>query len=204
MSGEVIIHRGLPTGTEEAVAALYWEAFETKLARVLGPRERALAFILRVMRTDQCLAALSPSGALLGVAGIKTAEGAFVGGGLRDLAAIYGLLGALWRAAALALLERPLEPGVLLMDGIAVARNARGMGIGTMLLDAVEAEARRRGLGSVRLDVVDTNPKARALYARRGYLVSGQERLGPFRVLFGFAAATTMIKRLPRGDADAA
>ncbi|MEL6197338.1 MAG: GNAT family N-acetyltransferase [Pseudomonadota bacterium] len=204
MSDEVIIRGGLPTGAEDVAAALYWEAFGTKLARVLGPRERALAFILRVMRSDQCLAALSPSGALLALAGIKTAEGVFVDGGLRDLAAVYGLLGALWRAAALALLERPLAPGVLLMDGIAEAGGARGMGIGTMLLDAVEAEARRRGLGSVRLDVIDTNPKARALYERRGYLVSGQERLGPFRALFGFAAATTMIKRLPRGDADAA
>ena len=182
-------HRG-------AVAAGFWEAFSSKLALTLAPEAKALAFISSVLDPQFALSAVSPSGAFLGVAGFKTEAGAFVGGTWSDLSQAYGIFGAAWRTPLLALLERPVAADVLLMDGIFVAPQARGQGVGTLLLDAVEDEARRRALSAVRLDVIDSNPRARALYERRGFVAQGTEDIGPLRHLFGFRSATAMIKSL--------
>jgi ribosomal-protein-alanine N-acetyltransferase len=52
---------------------------------------------------------------------------------------------------------------------IAVARRARGQGLGAALLRAAEREARRRGCKSMRLEVRTDNPAAVALYEKHGY-----------------------------------
>lgn len=177
-----------------AAAALYWEAFKDKLGFCLAPEHRALAFLARVISPDFAIGARDDAGRLIGVAGFKTETGAFVGGGFGDLAAVYGWPGGAWRAVALSLIERGVEPGRLLMDGICVAEAARGLGVGTTLLDAVAEEARRRGASEIRLDVIDRNPRARALYERRGFQAVGDVDLGPLRRLFGFRRATTMLR----------
>ena len=82
---------------------------------------------------------------------------------MRDLAGVYGCLGALRRGLLLSPLERKIEPDVFLMDGIFVTPAARGRGVGTALLRAITDTARLTGCRSVRLDVIDTNPRARAL-----------------------------------------
>lgn len=164
-------------------------------ARSWAPRSaptRRRAFLRRVVRSDHALAAIGSGGQLLGVAGYKTQGGAFVGGDLADLAHVYGPFGGLWRGLLLSLIERDCEDGVLLMDGIFVAPEARGRGVGSALLGAVVGEAAARGLSAVRLDVIDTNPRARAFYERLGFAPCGTTRLGLLRHVFRFAAATQM------------
>lgn len=191
------IARGVRPEHTAAAAALYWDAFGAKLGKLLGPPERGRAFIERVLDPSHAISAIDDGGALLGLAGFKTAEGACVDGEFEDLVAVFGLASAVWRGALLAALERPVEPGRLLMDGIAVAPEARGRGVGTRLLDAIVDEAAARGADAVRLDVIDTNPRARALYARRGFEPVGTERTGwLYRRLLGFDSATTMIRRV--------
>ena len=181
-----------------SVAAGYvWEAFGGTLNRVLGPAERARVFLERVIRPDHAIGAVGTSGELLGVAGFKTPDGAFIDGSLTDLIRVYGLLGCAWRAPLLEVIERDCEDGVLLMDGICVAATARGQGIGSALLEAVVAEAGRRGLSAVRLDVVEGNQRARALYERKGFRAVEKERLGIFRHLFGFAWFVQMRRTVP-------
>ena len=187
------ITRGFTSQERAQVAALYWEAFALKLHYVLGPQPQALAFIGKQLNPDFALIARGPDGAILGVAGFKTAEGALIGGGLRDLAQVYGWLSTLWRAPLLALVERDLAEGILLMDGICVSSQARGLGMGTALLRAIKDEATAQGLTSVRLDVIDTNPRARALYEREGFQEIGQENLGPLRHVFGFTSSAKMV-----------
>lgn len=178
------------------VAALYWEAFSAKLGRVMGPAERAHGFFARTMSPDYCLVARDEGGQMLGLAGFKTGEGSLTGAGLRDMLHHYGAFGGLWRGMLLSVLERDLESGVLLMDGICVTENARGRGVGTALLEGIEGVARDRACPRLRLDVIDTNPRARALYERRGFQQVGEESTGPFRYLFGFDSATRMEKTL--------
>lgn len=186
------ITRGIEENHREQAALLFMEAFDGKIGHILGRNGRGADFIAKVMCPDHVLAALSPAGALLGIAGYKTAGGAFIGGELEDLTGFYGTFGGYWRGMVLSLLERDLEPDSLLMDGICVAQNARGQGIGGALLDAIVTEARSRDLTYVRLDVIDKNPRARALYTRKGFVAGRQQHLGPLRFLFGFKSATTM------------
>jgi ribosomal protein S18 acetylase RimI-like enzyme len=67
----------------------------------------------------------------------------------------------------------PEGAGVLSVNGLAVAEEARGRGIGSILLTAVTDEATRRGARKVTLHVHGTNTVARRLYERHGYIVEG-------------------------------
>lgn len=174
-------------------ARLFWEAFGGKLRRPLGPEARAIAFIERVLDPAHAIGATTPAGALIGVAGFKTRQGALVGGALKDFQAIYGWAGGLARGLLMSVLERPAQPGVLTMDGVMVSAEARGMGVGAALLSAVKAKASQLECAQVRLDVIDANPRARALYEREGFVAQGRVDLGPLRHVFGFRRATTMV-----------
>lgn len=190
----VTIRHGLPEHLRPDAAALYWQAFGGKLGRVMGPNQRALQFLQRVIRADHALVALDAEGQLLGLAGFKTPAGSFAGGTTGDLRAIYGWSGLLWRLPLLALLSREVDNDRFLLDGICVAPAARGLGIGSALMTAIEAEAQSRGYAYVRLDVVDSNWRAKALYERLGYLAIKTDHLGLLRHAFGFDAAVTMVK----------
>lgn len=190
------IAKGLPASQRPQAAALYWEAFGGKLGTVLGPENRALDFIAATLRPDHCFTATDPEGRLLGIAGFKSPEGAFVGGSSVEMRAVYGRIGAAWRGAALWMLSHEVDNHRFLVDGIAVTRAARGRGIGTALLQALCDEGRARGYGSIRLEVIDGNWRARALYERQGFMPVQTEKLGLLRHVFGFSAATTMVRPL--------
>lgn len=188
------IAQGLPAELRAEAAALYWQAFGGKLGRVLGPEDAALRFLTRVMRADHCLTAIDAQGHLVGLAGFKTPEGSFAGGTHADLRAVYGRFGGRWRGLLLRLLGNEVDNRRFLLDGLCVARGARGQGVGTALLEAIVAEARARGYPAVRLDVVDTNWRAKALYERRGFVIDHTVGIGPLRLIFGFKSAHTMVR----------
>lgn len=178
------------------MARLYWQAFGAKLGKVMGPSDRAEAFLQTVMNPEFALVARGTDGTLLGLAGFKTAQGGLVDGTVRQMASSYGWFGTLWRVLLLIPLERKLQPGVFQMDGIFVDANARGQGVGTALLNAVLTEAGAHGCTQVQLDVIDTNPRARALYERVGFQALGTETTGPLKMIFGFSSATKMAMDL--------
>lgn len=158
----------------------------------MRPERKALVFLEKVANSTHSISAVSPDGTLLGIAGFKTTNGSFIGGGVNDLQYAYGWFGGLWRGVFLDFLERPLQVGTLLMDGIMVSKAARGLGIGTALLSAVKAKALQLECEQVRLDVIDTNPRARALYEREGFVAETTSNTGPLRHVFGFSSSTTM------------
>ena len=196
MTLDFTISAGFSDAERETVAALYWEAFAAKLHYVLGPPEKAMQFITAQLNPTYALVARGPEGQVLGVAGFKTSQGALIGGEMNDIAAVYGWLASLWRVPLLALVERDLADDILLMDGICVTAAARGMGLGSALLQAIKDEASNRRLSSIRLDVIDSNPRARALYERQGFEPMGTEQLGPLRWVFGFKSSTRMLCRV--------
>lgn len=190
----ISLHKGLPPHLRQAAIALYWQAFGGKLGTVMGPDAKAYRFLDRVLRADHCIYATNGEGTLLGMVGFKTPEGSFAGGEIADVRAIYGVLGAAWRLPLLWMLERDTDNARFLLDGICVTRDARGQGIGTALLAAIETEAQSRGYPAIRLDVIDSNFRAKALYARHGYLVEKTDDIGVLRFAFGFQSSTTMVK----------
>lgn len=196
MSHDVTILQGLPNSQRAEAAVLYWQAFGGKLGRVMGPAPRAHAYLTRVIRNDHVIVARNGEGRLLGLAGFQSPQGNFAGGSWQDMRAIYGLAGMLWRAPLLAMLTREVDNERFLIDGLCVAASARGLGIGTALMTAIEDEARACGYAHVRLDVVDRNWRARALYERLGYNAIKTDSIGLLRHVFGFAATVTMVKPL--------
>lgn len=190
----IALLRGIPQASRAEAARLYWQAFGGKLGRVLGPETRALPFVQAVMRADQAFVAMGQDGRLLGMAGFRSDEGSFAGGSVEEVQAHYGRLGAAWRLPLLWALGRETQNDDFALDGICVAEDARGLGIGSALIGAICDEARARGHSAVRLEVVDSNPRARALYERLGFVVTQETPIGALRVVFGFRAALTMIK----------
>lgn len=67
----------------------------------------------------------------------------------------------------------PEGAGVLSINGLAVALDARGQGVGSVLMEAVAAEGKRRGARKIALHVHGVNTAARRLYERHGYVVEG-------------------------------
>lgn len=190
------IGRGLPPGGEAAAAALYWEAFGGKLGRVLGPGWRAERFIRRVMSPGHVFSARDLQGHVVGIVGLRTAAGCFVGGEITDLEAVYGRAGALWRARALGVLAQDLAPGTIAVDGLAVAAQMRGSGIGAALLGRLAEDARREGYARIRLEVIGRNWRARALYERLGFVEVRSLRSPLTAAIFGFRTRHVMERTL--------
>lgn len=172
---------------------LYWEAFEGKLGKVLGPPERAVGFFADTLNHEAVIAALDADGTLLGLAAFQVADEGFSNAGFFDLWKHYGV-GACWRSVALELLGRNAPPNTLQMDGICVSSKARGQGVGSRLFDALFAHAKDTGHSQITLDVIDGNPRARALYERLGFQPKGTQSIGPLSWLFGFRSATKMVR----------
>lgn len=190
------IEFGFADADRDRIAEIYWEAFGSKLGRMLGPRAKALAFIAANLMPDHGFVARADTGEVQGVLGFKTYHGALIGGDMRALAAAYGWPSALVRAALLSLLERDVDNERFLLDGIAVAPEARGLGLGSALLVAVAEEAARRGYDRIRLDVIGRNDRARALYERHGFEAVDETRMGWAGHLFGFDSAITMVRTM--------
>lgn len=192
----VDMRRGVPLGSESRAAALYWEAFADKLGPALRPRRRGLAFLAAHMDHDRAVCALR-DGVMVGLAGVQYAGRSFTRADWRDVVHAYGPLRGPYRYALLAMFKDAPRDGQLKLDGIAVAAEARGRGIGGLLIDEVSQLAAETGHAEVTLDVVDSNPRARALYERLGFTAVQTQRTPYLRGVMGFGAVTLM--RRPTG-----
>lgn len=191
-----VIEQGFPDSDRALVATLYWDAFGSKLGRALGPDHLALDFLECALDPAHALAARSASGTLIGIAGFKTPMGGLVAGGWQAMTRVYGLIGATWRTALLAALGSDVDNRRFLVDGLFVAPPMRGQGVGSALIDALAEEGMRRGYRELRLEVIEENIRARALYERKGFAAIGRHRIGVLALVFGFRAATTMVRPL--------
>ena len=108
----------------------------------------------------------------------------------------YGFFGLI-RAIILAnkLMHNP-KGQELYLDSIAVSSEARGKGIGSALLDFVEAYAKERGFNRLSLYVMVENKRAMTLYERHGYRAEKLRKFRWFARRTGFSGAWFMVKEL--------
>jgi ribosomal protein S18 acetylase RimI-like enzyme len=190
----VTVRPGFDEAERPILARLYWQAFGAKLGRVMGPGEKAQACIARAIRPDHALVARDGAGRVIGVAGFRSREGSFLDPGLAVLAAIYGRPGGRLRGFLLSLLASETDNRRFLVDGICVAGDRRGQGVGTALIEALAAEARRRGHAALKLEVQAQNRRALALYERLGFERIGGGRSALAGLLFRLPAWVTMAR----------
>ncbi|MDO5652489.1 MAG: GNAT family N-acetyltransferase [Brachymonas sp.] len=194
----VVYQRGFPDALRAQAAELYDAVFGQKLALAIPCREKRLQLLAASFRPDHCFVAMQGD-ALVGIAGFKSAQGAFTGGMNFDaLVHHVGHVGA-WRAAVvLSIYDPPLRRRQLLLDRIVVADSARGQGIGSQLLEIIKNHAAHTGCRRVRLYVIDTNHTAKRLYKRHGFRQTATINLMLLRWLLGFSRNLTMEFFIPR------
>ena len=74
------------------------------------------------------------------------------------------------------LLHETVPPDEFLVESIAVSSEARGLGLGTKLMNAAEDRARSEGYPLMALGVLGINLNAIRLYERLGYRITGTTR----------------------------
>ena len=181
-------------------AAVYYEGFVHKLDGLefnSRPPEQAIRILIASIQPEMACYALSDS-RVVGVAGMQYRGRRFYVVPWRVWRAEFGMAGGLWRWLWFRLGQRFVHPAAdaLRVDGIAVNAAARGLGVGTQLMAALDAHARAAGLRAVELEVVDTNPDARRLYERLGFVVLREAHYGRLTAGGGFTGATYMRKEL--------
>lgn len=187
---------GIPAQFRERAVRIHLEAFGDKTKRVLGTDDRADAFWRSALADDgNTLAIDGATGQVLGLMATTDQQHRATAQQWQAARDAYGTLSAAWRVPLLALLQHRPKPGELCIEFLAVAPEARGKGVGGVLLTFAEQLARVRGHDRVTLEVVDSNPRAKALYERSGFRVYTTRRIPPgMRWLFGFAAYDAMVR----------
>lgn len=188
------IRQGFAEELRLPVAGVLLEAFERKMLPVLGKNRDRAAGVLAACVCSTAVLVAADGARVLGVAALKYGHEDFWQPRLEPFVAAYGwLMGRIRRQLLNILIESPCPQDQVLLEMLAVSAQARGLGIGGRLMQAVFDLARREGFSQVWLDVVDTNPNAQRLYERTGFRAMGTKSyplVGPW---MGFKSTTLMM-----------
>jgi ribosomal protein S18 acetylase RimI-like enzyme len=185
----------LPEKFRASATQLYFDALKDKLGPVLGDDDRAHSALADNLATEKCLVAICDK-KLIGIMGIQTEDGGFVTPRLKTMMRLYGILGGILRMCVLIILDHRTCTDELYVDGVAVAREMRGKGIGTHMFELLERKASKNGTRIISLEVIDTNIKAKVLYERLGFVAVKSQTLWPLNLIlnFPFNSSSLMIK----------
>ena len=187
----------LPDDFKVSAIRLYFNSLKEKLEPILGSDGRAQEALASNIATDKCIVAIC-NGKLVGIMGIQTNKRGFVNPNLKTMVRIYGNFGGILRMGGLAILHHTIGTDELYVDGVAVATEMRGKGIGSHLFELLEQAVLKKRIKTISLEVIDTNPRAKALYERLGFVAVKTQTLWPLNlfVIFSFRSATLMIKTM--------
>lgn len=201
MSEEITITGTLSGHQQREAAGLFFSSFRSKFGALwLFTREpgKAVEVLSRSINFDKGLYAIK-GGELVGFIGLETGGSRYTELGLSVLTKTFGPWGGLWRYAAY-LVFRAFRHGAredeMHIDPIAVSEKARGLGVGTRLLDESFMLAKASGKRKLTLEVVDANPGARRLYERKGFVVTRILKTGLLTARAGFGKVLFMEKEI--------
>jgi GNAT superfamily N-acetyltransferase len=190
---QVTITRKLLEHLRTDAAAIYYEAFRRKLGPLLGAEAKAKAALAADFDLTCVIAALEGD-KLLGIAALQHSGKSFTNLRFGTMRRHYGFFEGSFRLALMTVFENYNRHSGLYIEAIAVAPDARGKGIGTLLLNTVTEYAREKGYSHLTLEVVNTNPDARRLYEREGFKVVKTSEYGMFTQGLGFTGSVEMMK----------
>ena len=185
----------LPSKFRASAITLYFNALREKLEPILGSDDRAKEALGSHLATSKCIVAICDQ-KLAGILGFQDDSGGFINPTLKSMVKLYGIFGGLFRMSSLAMLHHRTAADELYVDGVAVADEMRGRGIGSQLFYRVERIAAQKSVRKISLEVIDTNQRARALYERLGFAAKTQQTIWPLNLFinFPFKSATLMVK----------
>jgi GNAT superfamily N-acetyltransferase len=189
---EVVIRTGTDADAS-VVAGLYMSTFTKELNAVFG--RAAEEIVRRALHPDTALVACI-SDHIVGFAALADRERRLVQPQPSDFHDVYGPLVRRVRAWMWSRATTTPRPQQLLLEGLAIEPSARGKGVGTRLLEAVDERARDLGRTEIILEVIDANPRAKALYERHGYRTVTTVTSAWYR-LAGFRSFDLMIHPVP-------
>lgn len=175
--------------------AIFYEAFARKFRIGFSDGEQFHRLFHDSLNRDNCIVA-SRGEELLGILIYQTKETQFFDPRLGSLFVRFWPWRALRMALNLVLLDETAKPNQFVVSTISVGAEARGLGVGTMLMNAAEDLARASGKDLMSLDVIGQNDAARRLYERLGYRVVASRRGFMFRWVTGDNAVHHMEKVL--------
>ncbi|MEK4526816.1 MULTISPECIES: GNAT family N-acetyltransferase [Paenibacillus] len=197
---QIQITQQLNAQQQEQVAPLFYEAFPLKVTHLwfyAKTKKQAVELLAQSIQFEQGIYALRNE-EVVGFLGYNLGKKAFTPANYAAFRNVYSPVVATWRFLfyAFYLKFHLYHEHVLHIDPIAVSEEARGHGIGKLLLIKLEQVARNKQITIINLEVVDTNPSAQKLYERFGYMLKKELKSGPFTAKAGFKKVIFMQKCL--------
>lgn len=199
MSYEITITSTLSRHQQREVAEIYYDSFKIKFSKLwLFTKNKGLAIDVLSQSIDfrTGLYAIKDK-EVIGFIGLETVGSIYTKLRFSLLTKVFGFFGGLWRYAGYMIycaFRGRIREDEMHIDPIAVSEKARGLGVGTKLLDASLVLAKSLGKKKMTLEVVDTNPEAKKLYERKGFVVTKIEKTGFLTGLAGFTKVVHMRK----------
>ena len=198
------ISNGIDANRIEDALRVSYDAFSAKLGGFRSADDMVRLFRDAVDGTSCLSTSSADGGGLLGVLTFHTEEKEFYH---LNAAALFmrftpaRALRVLFSLTLLDLGQRP-APDEFIVDSLAVARSARGTGVGTALMRKAECTARDMGKNFMSLGVIGENAGAIRLYERLGYAITRTERgFLPRLATGGSEEVHRMEKRIGEGSA---
>lgn len=162
---------------------------------IIGPRPAREAMIGDRLRPERLVAAFRDD-LYLGYLALRLdGVGPFTLGAA-DFRRRFGTLGGAARWAGWRVLARRERPDEIFIDGISVRPEARGLGVGALLLRRGEEIGRAAGKRVFRVRVRGENAAAAEFYRRQGFAREGTSEISWFAKPLGHSAVSTYVKPL--------
>jgi len=195
----VAIVEGIDDSDVEGALRLAYAAFAEKFRIGFRDAGDLVRLFGDSVNTGHCLTAIA-DGRLVGILMFQTADREFFH--LKPSSAFtrFSPVRALRIVLNLLLLTRTARPDEFVVDSLAVAPAARGLGIGTRMMARAEDKALAMGKDTMSLDVIGENAGAIRLYERLGFKTTRVWRSKWLEPAIGAKEVRRLEKPLTEGD----